>query len=287
MCWVCDEYGDGTRWFLNPQNYARFMYTVKRPGDAPKEYGSDPEAQSGRILGEIMTAKMQDPEKFAELVKKANQRDMAFPKGPIQLAQTVTLDEAKEVCDIAYPIAAMFCLCRHHVRAQEETNEHEYSCTGLGVGMFKSERWPERYKGGVHFMDADEAKEWLAKWDKAGFMHLLMTFGASPSGGPYMGGICNCSYPDCLAVRGRLDYGLELNALKGHYVAKVDYDLCNGCGICVQRCQFGALKFEVVKDRPNIDQFRCFGCGLCQSGCPQNAITMVERVSFPALKEVW
>jgi len=287
MCWVCDEYGNGTRWYFNPLNHARYMYNVKRPADKYKDYGTDPEAESGKLLFDAMNTRLTDPEKFKAIVKDMNRREMAFPKGPVQLAQTVTLEEAKQICDIAYPIAGLSCACRRLDRAQEETNEHEYSCTGLGVGMFKWERWPERYKGGVHFMDATESKEWLEKWDRAGFVHILMTFGKSPAGGPYVGGICNCSYPDCISIRGRIDYGLEINCLKSHYVAKVDFDLCNGCGVCAQRCQFGALKFEVVKGKPNIDAFKCFGCALCYTGCPTNAISLVERVKLPALKEAW
>jgi ferredoxin len=70
-------------------------------------------------------------------------------------------------------------------------------------------------------------------------------------------------------------------------VAKVDYDECNGCGVCVQRCQFGAIKFEVTQEKTNIDQMRCFGCGLCETGCPSGAIDLVDRESLPGLREMW
>ena len=45
---------------------------------------------------------------------------------------------------------------------------------GMGVGMLKWERWPERYKGGVKFVTADEAIEWTREMDKRGFVHLLI-----------------------------------------------------------------------------------------------------------------
>jgi NAD-dependent dihydropyrimidine dehydrogenase PreA subunit len=279
MCWICKEYGEGTRWYLNPRNYARNMYKVKRPGEQPKGFGADPESQSAARLREIIKTKYEDPEKFTELVRQANQRTV---HGPFQIGQVVPLKEAMEMVELAYPLAAMSCVCRIHTRAKEERSEHEYSCMGLGVGMLKWERWPERYKGGVHFMDAEEAKEWLIKWDKKGMVHTVMTFG-----GTYVGGICNCDYPDCLAIRHRLDYGLELNCLKGHHVAKVDFEKCNGCRVCVSRCQFGAIKFEVTLEKPNIDMQRCFGCGICESGCPREAINLIERESIPVLAEVW
>ncbi len=116
--------------------------------------------------------------------------------------------------------------------------------------------------------------------DRRGFCHLLMLFGA-----PYIGGFCQCDYPECNALRSVLDLGTGV--LKSHYLAEVDYDICNSCGICVERCQWGALKFEVTTGKANIDQFKCFGCGLCQTGCPREAIKLVERKNMPALAEVW
>ena len=82
-------------------------------------------------------------------------------------------------------------------------------------------------------------------------------------------------------IRGAVDFGLSMR--KSHYAAVVDYDKCNGCGICAQRCQFGALKFEVTTKKSNIDQFLCYGCGLCQTGCPKGAIKLVDRASLPTV----
>ena len=152
---------------------------------------------------------------------------------------------------------------------------------GMGVGMLKWERWPERYKGGVKFLTPDEAKEWNREMDKRGFCHLLMIF--EP---PFIGGFCQCDYPDCGLISNAIDFGIG-GLLKSHYVAEPDYDICNGCGICAQRCQWGALKFEVTTGKANIDQFKCYGCGLCETGCPRGAIKLVDRRSLPTLANVW
>ncbi|MCP4753364.1 MAG: 4Fe-4S dicluster domain-containing protein [Proteobacteria bacterium] len=283
MNWIDKAYGDpeygNGRWYLNPKNHSRNMYKIKKPQQKAAAFGSDPEAQSGRKIGEIMQMRFDDPEKFRQLVKEA---DSLKTKGPFQIGQVIPLQEAYVVAELSYPVGSMHCICRYHARGHTERNEHEYSCTGLGVGMFKWERWPERYKGGVNFMTPDEAKEWLQKWNKKGMVHIIMTFGGS-----YVGGICNCDYPDCGMIRNRVDYGIETGCIKSPWVAKVDYDKCTGCGICVQRCQFGAIKFEVTKDQTNIDQFKCFGCGLCETACPTEAIELLEREELPGLKEVW
>ena len=283
MCWVCDAYGDSKYgnglWYLNPKNHSRQMYKVRKPSDKSRAFGEDPESQGSRRIDEIMETRFENPKKFAEMVVDTN----AHPGGGfLQIGQVVPLKDAILTAEIAYPVASMMCVCRKAVRAIEETNPDEYSCTGLGVGMLKWERWPERYRGGVNFMSAEETKEWLTKWDKKGLVHLIMTFGGS-----YVGGICNCDYPDCYSIRRRLDYGFLEQCLKSHYVAVVDYNICNGCGVCVQRCQFGSLKFEVTTDKANIDPFRCYGCGLCETGCPRRAITLLDRTSLPGLREVW
>jgi len=174
----------------------------------------------------------------------------------------------------------MHCICRKRTRGWEE-DENTFSCLGIGTGMLKWERWPERYKGGVKFLSVDETKEWLKYWDDKGMVHMIMNYGGQT------GGICNCDYPDCLIIRYRLDYNMNQCLIRSHYVPVVDFELCTGCGTCVQRCQFGAIKFEITMDRPNIDLYRCFGCGVCETGCPTSAISLEDKENFPAIKNLW
>ena len=277
MCRLCDLYGDGGVWYLNPANYSRQMYKLRRPGEKPKGPEANPEMVTEAKVQEALRIKMEEPERWEEVLREADEhcsRVLGY--------QVVPLEEAKRMVHIAAPLASMHCICRKGHSGKEETNEDEYSCLGLGVGMLKWERWPERYKGGVEFMSPEKAKEWLRKWNQRGMVHTIMVFGP-----PYIGGLCNCDYPDCGAIRQRIDYDLPHALAKSHFVAKVDYDVCNGCGVCVQRCQFGALKFEPTIQRANIDMSKCFGCGLCETGCPRNAITLIDKMGVPALREVW
>ncbi len=52
----------------------------------------------------------------------------------------------------------------------------------------------------------------------------------------------------------------------------IDYEKCDGCGLCAQHCKFGAIK--MVKGRPIINQFFCEGCGVCEQVCPRKAILL-------------
>ena len=280
MCFYCDVYGDpqygNGLWYLNPKNHSRQMYKLRRPGEGVRGAEAGPESAAGLPPYGLLQAIEEGP----EAVQKAAKAMEDVFKSAGMLGQVLPLKDAELVMELSSPIGLISCLCRRDFRAIEETNEHEYTCMGMGVGMLKWERWPERYKGGVHFVNPDEAKEWLRRMDRKGFVHCLMPFGA-----PYIGGFCQCDYPDCMLIRIQMDFGFGL--LKSHYLAEVDYDMCNGCGVCVQRCKFGALKFEVTTDKANIDPFKCFGCGLCETGCPMGAIHLLDRMSNPILKEVW
>lgn len=279
MCWMCGEFGDPEHgnglWYLNPKNYARNMYKLRAPGEGFKgaDAGLETGARRGPSQADLLNAiENNDRAEYDRLTAIMSARG--------QGSQIVPLEDADRVLELCSPIGLIACICRKGIRAIDERNEHEYTCMGMGVGMLKWERWPERYKGGVAFVNLDEAKEWNHEMDKRGFVHILMLFGA-----PYIGGFCQCDYPDCGAVRNAVDFGL--GSLKGHYVAMVDYDKCNGCGICAQRCQWGALKFEVTSQKANVDIFKCYGCGLCQTGCPRGAIKLEPRVNVPAVAEVW
>ncbi len=283
MCRMCDWYGGGEIWYLNPKNYAHRLYRLKKPGEGKTDFqfgGADSIVKGhGRwdeTLPEIRARG--DMETFNKLVKEINERGVNLPG-----SQIVPLRDANAIMDLIQgPLGAMMCNCRYRHRAEEANSRFKFSCLGVGTGMLKWERWPERYKGGVDFMSPAEAKEWMEYWDKKGYVHILMFEGQD-----FVGGICNCDYPTCGAIRGRLDYGVDSHTVKGEYVAQVDYSQCNGCGVCAQRCQFGALKFEVTQEKANINAFRCFGCGLCETACPRKAIKLTLRKTIPVLKDQW
>jgi Pyruvate/2-oxoacid:ferredoxin oxidoreductase delta subunit len=83
----------------------------------------------------------------------------------------------------------------------------------------------------------------------------------------------------------------------------VSHALCDGCGICIERCPVGALmkpgdtgcakcvKYCSVMDVPCLParvvlvDGRCDGCGICVSACPRQAISMAApRVNEGAME---
>jgi MinD superfamily P-loop ATPase len=51
---------------------------------------------------------------------------------------------------------------------------------------------------------------------------------------------------------------------------KINLEKCNGCGLCVKNCQFGAL--SIKNEKAQINNFVCEGCRACKIVCPQKAI---------------
>ncbi len=89
--------------------------------------------------------------------------------------------------------------------------------------------------------------------------------------------ICSCCGCCCgmLSVQKSLPKPLDFWASNFH--ARVDADICNGCGICQQRCQVGAVSVAAKKQPAVVNPDRCIGCGVCVPECPQNAIALQKR----------
>ena len=59
-------------------------------------------------------------------------------------------------------------------------------------------------------------------------------------------------------------------------IIRIDENLCNGCGLCVNACSEGALKLVDGKARLVREDF-CDGFGDCLGECPTGALTIEER----------
>jgi len=63
-------------------------------------------------------------------------------------------------------------------------------------------------------------------------------------------------------------------------IIKIDKELCNGCGLCVEACHEGAIQMVDGKAQLVSDQY-CDGLGDCLPACPAGAIEIIEREADP------
>jgi NAD-dependent dihydropyrimidine dehydrogenase PreA subunit len=63
-------------------------------------------------------------------------------------------------------------------------------------------------------------------------------------------------------------------------IIKIDEELCNGCGECVNGCHEGALQL-INNKAVMISELYCDGLGACIGDCPVGAIVLEEREAEP------
>jgi Na+-translocating ferredoxin:NAD+ oxidoreductase subunit B len=87
--------------------------------------------------------------------------------------------------------------------------------------------------------------------------------------------ICNCCTCCCGVIRGVAEFAVPTALARSDFRAAVNEDACVGCGVCVDRCGFGAL--AVDDDVCRVDYARCVGCGVCVAGCAVGALFLERR----------
>jgi len=94
----------------------------------------------------------------------------------------------------------------------------------------------------------------------------------------------NSRKPNCICICCGCCCGVLTTAKKqpqparffaSNYYARIDAVLCEGCGICVQRCQMDAIISEDKNFRVDLD--RCIGCGLCVTKCKPSAVKLFKK----------
>lgn len=123
-------------------------------------------------------------------------------------------------------------------------------------------------------VNLDEALEVLELSHKAGLVHLAMAQAAIYELG-VIHTICSCCSCCCTQLSGLLRFGLAPHLLTPLMTSVTNVSDCTECGVCADRCQFGAR--EMINGSLSYNTELCFGCGLCISTCPTNAITLIEK----------
>jgi len=283
MCRYCVEYGEGTKWYLNPKNYAADVMTVTPHKEAIAALGG-----RGKNTFEMNIAAGADgavPDtNYPDLV------NMVLENVLNHAGQVVPIEDALKVIDLTFdqydhPWLKQHCTCRKYF------GQKPLECclyTGRIADTSSEERpWEHDHKK----LNREQVKDHLRHMSKARMVHALWHGGVQTDGIPVLA-ICSCAYPDCMGIRAREVYEAMNGMRKGEYVARIKPNKCQeGCGKterqCMPFCHFGALRYSVIAEHVFTVPQRCFGCGNCRNICPYGAVEWHERSYFPALVDAW
>jgi len=178
-----------------------------------------------------------------------------------------TYDDFRQVIeDCGGPIAVADCICKKEKDLLGEPCKQ----TDLREICFSFRNAAKLYeeKGLGRFISKEEALEILEQAQKDG---LVLQPGNSQR--PMC--ICCCCGCCCGILRNQKNYDAPVKFFATNYYAKVDSELCIGCGVCETRCNMDAV---TIKDEiSNINLDRCIGCGVCVPTCPEEAISLIQK----------
>jgi Pyruvate/2-oxoacid:ferredoxin oxidoreductase delta subunit len=158
----------------------------------------------------------------------------------------------------ASALAFIDCICR---TTHQKCDKPREVCLSLGD---QAKFFVERGLG--EEIDIQKGLEILNIAEKNGLVHSINNK-ESPNF------LCNCCECCCVFVQGLKKYGIYTSIGKSGFIASLDSDLCDQCGICLEKCIFEAISNE--EDNVEFEKDKCFGCGLCAYNCPQSAIKLI------------
>ncbi|MFX1297259.1 MAG: 4Fe-4S binding protein [Promethearchaeota archaeon] len=181
----------------------------------------------------------------------------------------LNLNRTNQIIMKAEKIALGDCVCRKTLKNCSFPQE---TC------IFLNSRAETLVKNGrAKYITPEQAKLIVSETHKLGLVHLAM-YQLSTSN-QFPSEICSCCPCCCQALQGLQRLNMRGLVEPSEYVSTFDSELCIQCGICTERCHFGARMLD-AHDEIIYKQNLCFGCGLCVSSCPESAIKLIPRDSW-------
>lgn len=158
------------------------------------------------------------------------------------------------------------CICRRERRmVGEGCSRPEESCLIFGGGV-------DYYlqNGLGRMISQEETLRILTEADRAGLV-------LQPSNSQKAGSICCCCGCCCGVLRTLKKHPRPADIVSSAFRVSVHPESCNGCGVCLERCQMEALRLDNCQ--VTVDLGRCIGCGLCVTTCLTRSLTLERKPS--------
>lgn len=185
--------------------------------------------------------------------------------------ETLTYERAEELVKAHEKFAVAPCICRQKAKiAGVGCDAPMETCLMFGD-------WADYYvrNGLGRFIDQTGVMEILTRADEA---NLVL----QPNNSKDIVFICCCCGCCCGVLTALKLHPRPSERVASPFRAQANPETCEGCGVCVDRCQIEALTLE--NDHVVLNPTRCIGCGLCVSTCPTGSLTLVRKPAGEQIK---
>lgn len=267
MCEWCMQHGEGQKWYENMKNYAREFLDDEETAKGLHAFMQKTELISAAANDQLYGMLEENPDRIYEIDQQVKAYTMVASH-----SQIIPIEDAKKIISFANPIVRFACGCRRRYLGEENAK----FC--IVFGRFAEEivgQYPDYTRGSFDYVTRDETYELFQKWhDQDGYV-----FTVEAGKMPYIYGVCVCEYPICSVLRRMTSWGhyYHFRYKKAEYYAAVDIERCTGCGKCLTRCAFGAMRLKRRTKKMVINPRVCIGCGQCRVGCEREAIALKPR----------
>jgi Pyruvate/2-oxoacid:ferredoxin oxidoreductase delta subunit len=281
MCDFCHQHGEGKKWYLDARNYSEDLLSdLKRRRFIERFFASpDHIAKGDRALGKL--------DKIPSFLTRGIRRTITGKQKVNHFGQVVPIEDIEKILGFTTSVVRLACICRHVLAGSEQRYCYGMSLAPGGGELIKLLREIDPAyligpgTGGLEFMPREEALAFMRENEEEGLCHTVWTFVT-----PFLGSICNCSLPGCMAMKSTLTYKTPV-MFRSEYLARVDAEKCSGCGECAKLCPFDAFHPHKRKAKARVDLKKCYGCGICRNACAREAISLVDRVSVRETASLW
>jgi Pyruvate/2-oxoacid:ferredoxin oxidoreductase delta subunit len=281
MCEFCHKHGEGKKWYLDARNYSEDLLSDLGRRKFIERFFESPDhiAKGEKALSKLDIL----PSFFTRSIR----RKITAKQQVKHFGQVVPIEDIEKILGFTTSIVRLACICRHVAFGPE----HRY-CYGISLAPQGGELihilkgidpayliGPRT--GGLEYLPKEEALAHMRECEEEGLCHTVWSFVT-----PFIGGLCNCSLPGCMAMKTTLTHRTPI-MFRAEYVAAVDEAECAGCGQCAKICPFDAFLPQKRKAKARVDRSKCYGCGVCRATCVKNAIALVDRAAVPEAASLW
>jgi len=182
--------------------------------------------------------------------------------------QVSTYDNVRHLIEnVPGPIAVANCICRQDKDLEGKSCKYsDIRETCLQIGADHARQYVDM--GIARYITKEEAFDILDKAQEAGFI-------LQPENSQCPEAICVCCGDCCGLLSAVLKSPRPADLYATNYYVEVNPELCQGCGVCVKRCQLEAR--AIVNGIATVNLDRCIGCGNCVVTCKSNASQLRKK----------